>query len=284
MKKSRWKTSILFALSFCLFLGIMDYPFIARIINSKTQGSVAMGYQQDMERAEDEKKEQERIKAQAYNDSLTCGTGRKSVGAGEEDPEYQNALNLHGDGAMGMIEIPKIHVNLMIYHGTEEEVLQRGVGHLEGSSLPIGGESTHACISAHRGLVGKKMFTDLDELEEGDIFLIHVLDEILCYRVGKTYVVKPYEVDSLDIRQGEDLLTLITCTPYGINTHRLLVEGYRIPYTEEVTTEIEEKEAELNFRDWWWIGLSVILLVMMLVLLVRYNIKLNIKKELSENS
>lgn len=273
MKRKRRRGSVLFFLSFCFFLAIMDYPFVARIFNSRHQGSVVMDYRQDMARAEAEEKETEWKRAVSYNEELAAGMGESFGEYGMENPAYGGTLNMKGDGIMGMIEIPVIHVNLPIYHGTEEDTLQKGVGHLEGSSLPVGGADTHVCISAHRGLVGKKMFTDLDQLKEGDIFLLHVLEQELCYRVRRSYVVRPDETESLLIQPGEDLVTLITCTPYGINTHRLMVEGERIPYTEKVEEEIAEKTQERSIRDWWWLGLSAVLLLFMAVLLLRYNLQ-----------
>lgn len=146
----------------------------------------------------------------------------------------------------------------------------KGAGHLKGSSLPVGGESTHALLSAHRGLVQKKMFTNLDEVKKGDMFLLHILGDTLCYRVRDTRVVKPNQVESLKIHPGEDLVTLITCTPYGLNTHRLLVEGEWIPYTPEVEEEIARAEKLFALKDWWWAVVSLILIIVMTALLVRY--------------
>ena len=182
-------------------------------------------------------------------------------------------MNIGEDEIMGRIEIPKIDVDLMIYHGTSEEVLQKGAGHLQGSSLPVGGESTHTCISAHRGLVGKEMFTNLDQIEKGDLFFIHVLGETLCYRVNKIAVVLPAEVEDLEIERGKDLATLITCTPYGINSHRLYVQGYRVPYTQEIKEEAQKTGSGVQnwWMNWWWIVLSIVLIVAMTVLIWRYN-------------
>lgn len=265
--------SFIFVLLFLASLAVMDYPFVARLVNSRNQGNVAFDYSNTMADTTDEEKQRALAAAQEYNVELASGLGRKIENSAEDesDPEYQNLLNLTGDGTMGMIEIPKIHVNLVIYHGTNEETLQKGVGHLEGSSLPVGGNSTHACISAHRGLVSKKMFTDLDQLREGDVFLLHILNETLCYRVGGIQTVLPDEIEPLRIQQNKDLVTLITCTPYGINTHRLYVEGYRIPYTQEVSDEIEEKEQQLRLRDWWWVFMSAVLLIVLVLLLIRYH-------------
>jgi len=275
MKYRKIRVSLGFMALFLLFLFIMDYPFLARLINSHTQGEVVVDYHASVEGLENSKKEQELAAARQYNEQLASGLGMKpESGADSEDEEYQeylSILNSAGDSVIGTVEIPKIHVNLMICHGTSQEALEQGAGHLYGSSFPIGGAGTHACLSAHRGLVGKTMFTNLDELEEGDKFLLHILDETLCYRVEKIYTILPDEVETLEIRRGEDLVTLITCTPYGINTHRLCVEGHRIPYTEETKEEIVKEEERLRIRDWWWLGVSAVLVVFMIILVVKYN-------------
>ena len=150
--------------------------------------------------------------------------------------EYESLLDISGQGVMGYIEIPEIDVSLPIYHGTEDPVLQVAIGHLEWSSLPVGGESTHCVLSGHRGLPSAKLFTNLDKLREGDTFLLRVLDEILTYEVDQILIVEPQDTAALEITEGEDYCTLVTCTPYGINTHRLLVRGHRIDNIEEVKT------------------------------------------------
>ena len=151
----------------------------------------------------------------------------------EEREKYDGLLNISDNGIIGHIEIPIINCSLPIYHGTDEAVLQIAVGHIEGTSLPVGGESTHCVLSGHRGLPSAKLFTDLDKLTEGDIFFIRVLDVILTYEVDRILIVEPYQIDSLEIEKEKDYCTLVTCTPYGINTHRLLVRGHRIENIEE---------------------------------------------------
>jgi sortase A len=183
---------------------------------------------------------------------------------------------------MGYIEIPKISVNLPIYHGTESDTLERGTGHLLGSSLPVGGISTHTIITGHSGLATQKMFTDLEQLQEGDVFYIHVLGEVLAYQVYNWEPVKPHDTTKLVIRQDEDLCTLITCYPTGVNTHRLLVQAERIPYeaAEEIVEEIiiQEVKPQSNWEDQYmlgvWLGIWAMLLVLAIyltVLLVRRN-------------
>ncbi|MCD8119172.1 MAG: class C sortase [Lachnospiraceae bacterium] len=162
--------------------------------------------------------------------------------AGESDPPaYEDCLNLTGNGVMGYLYIPKIEVQLPIYHTTNDDVLKQGVGHLEGTSLPVGGESTHAVLAAHRGLPGSSLFTDLDRLEVGDHFLLYILDEILCYEVDQILVTEPDDTEAVAVTEGEDLVTLLTCTPYAVNSHRLLVRGHRVEYSEE-TAEVVKAE------------------------------------------
>ena len=182
--------------------------------------------------------------------------------ASSRDEAYMACLNINDDEVMGIVEIPKIDVELPIYHTTDEDVLQIGAGHLEGSSLPVGGESTHAVISAHRGLPSATLFTDLDQLVEGDHFLLHILDDTLCYEVDQITVVEPDQTESLSVVEGEDLVTLLTCTPYGVNTHRLLVRGHRVPYVpEEVADEASDSlfgnSLHTNYIFWVIVGLAV---------------------------
>lgn len=269
----RFWVSFGFTLLFLAFLTILDYPFLARLYNEQNQGEVVLSYEGQVEQLPDEEQQEMLRASSAYNEKLASGLWG-GIGETEEalHEEYEALLDT-GGGIMGRIEIPKLHVDLAIYHGTSEEALSQGAGHLEGSSLPVGGESTHASISAHRGLVTKKMFTNLDELEEGDFFILHVLGEDLYYQVGEIYTILPEEVEELTIRRGEDLVTLITCTPYGINTHRLCVEGHRIEHTEEVDNRIQEETKQFRWQDWWWVYLSAGLLLLMVYLLWRYNRK-----------
>ena len=173
--------------------------------------------------------------ARAYNKEL-LGRNNGYILSEEQQAEYKTLLDISGQGVMGYIEIPEIDVSLPIYHGTEDTVLQVAVGHLEWSSLPVGGESTHCVLSGHRGLPSAKLFTNLDKLREGNIFLLRVLDEVLTYEVDQILIVEPQDTAPLEIVEGQDYCTLVTCTPYGINTHRLLVRGHRIDNLEEVQT------------------------------------------------
>ena len=173
--------------------------------------------------------------AQEYNEKLAKQDSIFMLPEAQKK-EYTKLLDISGTGIMGYIEIPSIRCSLPIYHGTEESALQIAVGHLEWSSLPVGGESTHCVLSGHRGLPSAKLFTNLDQLKEGDVFLLRVLDEVLTYEVDQILIVEPQETDSLTIEEGKDLCTLVTCTPYGINTHRLLVRGHRIENLEDANS------------------------------------------------
>ncbi|NGM17954.1 class C sortase [Xiamenia xianingshaonis] len=207
-------------------LGVMLYPVISDAWNAHTQSRAVASYQGAVEAMDTSQRDQMLADAEAYNAKLAAD---KSIFYNPDAlPEYESLLNVSGTGVIGVITIPKVDIELPIYHTTEESVLQIGVGHLQGSSLPVGGESTHAVLSGHRGLPSSKLFTDLDKLEEGDIFMITVLDRLLTYQVDQIRIVLPSEVDDLQIVDGEDLCTLFTCTPYGVNSHRMLVRGHRI--------------------------------------------------------
>lgn len=188
---------------------------------------------------------------------------------------YAGLLNVDGDGTMGYITIPVIDVNLVIYHGTSEDVLQKGVGHLQGTSLPVGGTGSHCVLSAHSGLSSKKLFTDLEQVQEGDVFYLHVLGETLAYQVDQIKVVLPSETDDLRIDADHDYVTLLTCTPYGINTHRLLVRGTRIPYEEAETiqqnTETRPSSWLKQYLQAALVGLSLLLVVLILLYIWSWN-------------
>ena len=216
-------------------LSLLLYPFVANQWNNHRQKQLISSYEDnltELTEAGDIDYAKELKKAQAYNDALVPSILPDSFAVAdareEEDSAYMNCLNLTGDGMMGIVEIPKIAIKLPIYHGTSDEVLQQAAGHLEGSSLPIGGESTHAVISAPRGLPSASLFTDLDQLEVGDTFQITVLDRVLVYEVTQTEVVLPEELNGLTAESDKDQVTLVTCTPYGVNSHRLLIHGERV--------------------------------------------------------
>ena len=228
--------------------GITAYPLISNYVNDQHQSTVRTEYAKEIETRNDAEIQAAKQAAQAYNESLQpIRYDREAVRAAEE--RYYDVLDLTGSGIMGYVEIPKLGVNLPIYHGTEESVLQKGVGHLIGSSLPVGGKGTHCVITGHSGVAGKRLFSDLDQLVPGDTFYLHMLDGTLAYRVEECNTVLPYETDLLLTEEENDLCTLVTCVPFGINTHRLLVLGSRIPY--QATAEIETAVAYTPAKSTW---------------------------------
>lgn len=214
---------IVFVTGLCLLL----YPSFSDYWNSFHQSRAVANYAAAVADIDDEDYERIWNEAVAYNEKLTQKSYRWTLSE-EEEKEYESLLNIGGNGMMGYIEIPKLNVSLPIYHGVDDAVLQIAIGHIAGSSLPVGGESTHCVLSGHRGLPSAKLFTNLDQLKEGDTFIIRVLDEMLTYEVDQIRIVEPDELSDLEIIQGKDLCTLVTCTPYGVNTHRLLVRGHRV--------------------------------------------------------
>ena len=211
-----------------LFVGvaILLYPTVSDYWNSFHQSRAIASYIEQIESIDPADYEEEWARARAYNEELPHKPNRFLL-SDEEYVEYEALLNLTGSGIMGYIEIPKINCSLPIYHGTDEAVLQIAVGHIEGTSLPTGDPGTHCVLSGHRGLPSAKLFTDLDQMEEGDLFVIRVLDQIMTYEVDQVLIVLPEEMDGLAIDPEQDYCTLVTCTPYGINSHRLLVRGRR---------------------------------------------------------
>ena len=218
--------------------GLMAYPFVSNYLYEHRQQQVIYSHQEKVEKTENDKLKEELEAARAYNQwlnsqevALTDPFDPESLKT--EGQDYEKILNLSGDGIMGYLEIPEIDVFLPVYHGTSSYVLDQGVGHLENTSFPVGGENTHCVLSAHTGLSDKKLFTDLVLLEMGDEFYIHTLDQVLAYEVDQILTVKPEDTSQLKIVPGKDYVTLVTCTPYGVNSHRLLVRGHRVPYNTE---------------------------------------------------
>ena len=245
------KQKMLIAVS-ALFLlcavSITIYPIIANHVNDKYQSEIQTNYEQNVEILDDSAIQTARKAAQVYNESL--GTVRfEKEDLASASYSYDELLNLTGSGIMGIIEIPKIGISLPIYHGTAEDVLQCGVGHLLGSSLPIGGAGCHSVLTGHSGVAGARLFSDLDQLMPGDTFFLHVLGETLAYEVTEINAVLPYETDLLIAAPGEDLCTLVTCTPYGVNSHRLLVRGLRVP-NEDVAESVPEMIEEPSRSTW----------------------------------
>ena len=225
-------TTILLVIVFLVGLSLLLYPSFSDWWNSMHQSRAVASYVEQVA-AIDKKQYEDIWKAARQHNQELLERDNPFVLEEERINAYEQLLNLGGTGVMGYVEIPQIGVTLPIYHGTDEAVLQIAVGHLEWTSLPVGGESTHSVISGHRGLPSAKLFTDLDKLVEGDIFIFRVLDEILTYEIDQILIVEPHEVQNLQVEEGKDLCTLLTCTPYGINSHRLLVRGHRVENTEE---------------------------------------------------
>lgn len=271
--------NVVFALMFVAGFLLLTYPTISDQWNTYRQNQLISSYEETVSTMEPEDFSEEWEKARAFNDTLAENNIYGDVFAGEdedlEDTEYWSVLNAAGDGVMGYISIPKINVKLSIYHGTSDDILQTGVGHLDGTKLPIGGESTHCVLAAHRGLPSARLFTDIDQLEKGDRFYIHVLDEVLAYEVDQIYdMVDKDDMETLEsamsIVDGEDHVTLFTCTPYGVNTHRLLVRGVRVPYEGEediaaTPTETMVRAVQDYYMLYLVLGLSVTLLVILIL-------------------
>ena len=224
-KKSKLPTIILSVIMLA-GVGIMGYPTVSDLWNERHASRSIASYMEQVDNTSQTLKEELLREADEYNRSLTPGVHFKLDE--EAYARYESLLDVTGTGIMGYVQIPSINVNLPIYHGTDEAVLQIAAGHLAGSSFPTGGAGTHAVISGHRGLPSAKLFTDLDKLVEGDIFMVTVLDRTCTYQIDQIHVVLPEEIADLAIEEGKDYMTLVTCTPYGINTHRMLVRGHRI--------------------------------------------------------
>lgn len=252
------------------------YPFVSNYLYEHQQEQIIFNYTEEVNQMDEQKQKEALDRARQYNEAL----GKSAVVL--TDPfdeeafksdvlnEYSGVLNVYGDGIMGYIEIPKISVFLPIYHGTEARTLEEGIGHLENTSLPIGGEGTHCVLSGHTGLSDKRLFTDLEMLEKGDCFYIQVLGEHLAYRVDQILVVEPQETEALRITEGKDYLTLVTCTPYGVNSHRLLVRGVRVPYEpEQKEAAGEEKVLSKWMRQYVSAVLSGILLLLIFLFVLR---------------
>lgn len=228
--------TILLLMIFLVGMSLLLYPSVGNYLNSLHSTKAIADYVEQVAGLDNDLYGEILESARAYNEALKDRPRSLELQEQAEIEEYKAQLNVGGSGQMGYLEIPRIDCLLPICHGTAEGTLARNVGHIEGSSLPVGGESTHCVLSGHRGLPSARLLTDLDQLAEGDIFLLHVLDEILTYEVDQIRIVQPHEIGSLDIAEGKDYCTLVTCTPYGVNSHRLLVRGKRIENREQAKT------------------------------------------------
>ena len=283
--KRRYLQIILAVMLFLLALGLTLYPVVSNYYNQRHQSQIQTAYREVLKQTDTTELKRIREQAAAYNAAITPGAAeeiytQESIIAASEN--YVNQLNIGGSGIMGYIEIPKINVDLPIYHGTGSDSLDRGTGHLLGSSLPVGGESTHAIITGHSGMASQKMFTDLEQLQEGDVFYLRVLDETLAYEVRAVHTVLPHDTTFLGIVPGQDLCTLVTCTPTGINTHRLLVQGSRIPYEPTIEDQNAESEygvaASSHWEDQYWLGIRLGLVAMVSIVFL-LNVLLYLRKK-----
>ena len=275
--------------------GIFLYPSISNYFAEKNHVEAIRNYDKMVVKIGEDSLKKEKEKAQTYNENLSGDPVHDPfvLGSGYALPEnYKEVLNISGDGIMGYIQIPKISVDLPIYHGTSEEVLEKGVGHIQNTSVPIGGNSTHSVLTGHTGLPNAELFTRLDELVVGDIFYIHVLNDILTYKVYEIKVVLPDKIDELRITSGEDLVTLVTCTPYGVNSHRLLVKAKRVEYEDYTennnsgnTTEtsnnsntINNVETKKTNKQYYLTGIQIGTVILIIVLITTLIVGIIIKR------
>ncbi len=266
MKKIKISTIVLI-LIFLTGLSLLLYPTVSNCWNLLHQSRAIVEYSSQVEELDEELYEKIWEKAVQYNQDLADRPDRFEM-TEEEKQEYERLLNVSGNGIMGYIEIPAIDCSLPVYHGTNEAVLQTSIGHLEGSSLPTGGKGTHCVVSGHRGLPSARLFTDLDKLKEGDLFILKVLDRTLTYEVDQILTVDPYDMEALEINPQADYCTLVTCTPYGINTHRLLVRGHRVENRAE-DSNLRTAEAILPMKPAVLFLLAAGLTVMILVIVLQ---------------
>lgn len=263
---------------------LLSYPFISNYMFEKSAGSTIKSYEKQAKTYDQKQKEQAFRKAEEYNKDLIKSVVQltdpfKVKKSNGETLIYNNILNIDHLGVMGYLEIPCISVNLPIYHGTDAEILERGVGHLAASSIPVGGKSTHSVLTGHTGLSSAKLFTDLTEMKKEDLFFIHVLDRILAYKVDQISVVRPEDTRKLQIVKGKDYVTLVTCTPYGVNDHRLLVRGIRTKYVKKQRSSIRPRNQDSQWMRTYKKAIAIgLMIVTALILLGKVFQKLHRKK------
>ncbi|NSE04519.1 class C sortase [Blautia wexlerae] len=271
MKKKHIST-IIIALIFLAGLGFLLYPTVSNLWNRAHQSRAIATYTKQVEKLDDSQNKEMLKAARKYNKSLLKKSDHWKLSK-KDKKKYESLLDVSGTGIMGYIEVPKIDCSLPIYHGTDEGALQIAIGHLEGSSLPVGGKSTHCVLSGHRGLPSARLFTDLDQMEEGDIFILNILGRKLAYEVDQIKVVLPEEMSDLEIEEGKDLCTLVTCTPYGINTHRLLVRGHRTKYVEKKVEEeqkkVQTKKTDIRLMIAGGTGVLILLIIIIVIVIKR---------------
>ena len=260
-------STVILILVFLIGLSLLLYPTVSDYWNALHQSRVISEYTAQVADLDDDRYERLWADARRYNETLPQKADRYELSQAERE-EYEGLLNVSGTGVIGYIEIPKIGCSLPIYHGTDEAVLQIALGHIEGSSLPVGGAGTHCVISGHRGLPSAKLFTDLDKMAEGDEFTLRVLDQALTYEVDQIRIVEPYELDALEIEAGKDYCTLVTCTPYGINSHRLLVRGHRVEHRETAAIRVTGDAMKIEPMVVVPLVAAPLLLILLIILLV----------------
>ena len=270
--KRKHISTIFIILIFLVGLGFISYPTVSNLWNQAHQSRAIATYSKQVEKLDDSENKKMLKAARKYNKSLLKKSDHWKLSK-KDKKKYESLLDVSGTGIMGYIEIPKIDCSLPIYHGTDEGALQIAIGHLEGSSLPVGGKSTHCVLSGHRGLPSARLFTDLDQMEEGDIFILNILGRKLAYEVDQIRVVLPEEMSDLEIEEGKDLCTLVTCTPYGINTHRLLVRGHRTEYVEkkvaEEKKEVQTKKTDIRLMIAGGAGVLILLIIIIVIVIKR---------------
>lgn len=288
-KKKNFICNIFFLLVFLAGAGVFLYPTVSDMWNQYRNARLVSRYDEAVTDLSDNEYEKLWNEAKEYNAEHPVNSIADAFGEKDDyvlTHPYDQVLDPNGEGLMGSIEIPKINAKLAIYHGLSKTVLEKGVGHVEGTSLPVGGKSTHAVLAAHRGLPSAKLFTDLDQMKKGDIFILHILGKNLAYKVDQIRTVLPEETGELDIVEGEDHVTLVTCTPYGVNTHRLLVRGIRTKYAEgEIRNDetISQRLAVTDPRKVLAGGFAVLVVLILLIYLsVRYRDKKRRLRQLSE--
>ena len=276
---------ICFIIVILLGAGAAAYPLIASINNEHTQSLVQTEYEEKLQQLDTSEIDAALAAAREYNKTISTVQIEDIDKLKAELPPYEDLLNLANNGIMGYIMIPAINIDLPIYHGTTGAAMEKGAGHMEGTSLPVGGIGTHAVISAHSGMASAKLFTDLDKLKLGDVFFVTVCNEKLAYEVDNIAVVEPTDIDLIRIDTQQDYVTLLTCTPYGVNTHRLLVRGHRVEMAEEAIAEVEEK-AKPEGSTWIekyeqgiLIGIAIFLGLLLIALLVYFIKRRKDKKE-----
>lgn len=268
-------------LAFLLALLITLYPLISTWYNDRHQAQIHVQYKEELNQKDDSEIRNARKLAEAYNKAIAPGAQHTESFTQEAlllaAQNYDQLLNLAGNGIMGYVQIPSINVDLPIYHGTEDATLEAGIGHLLGSSLPVGGSSTHCVLTAHSGMASQKLFSDLPQLAVGGVFYLEVLGEKLAYQVDQIKTVLPHDTSFLGIADGKDYCTLVTCTPFGINTHRLLVRGTRIPYVEaeQIVVDQTQNNPDPTVSDWeqdylkgLYIGLALLAVIALLTIII----------------